>query len=89
MANPAPFDDSNRELTAPEGVSEDEVGTLPVWTDGAVCISCWELTGEELMEILQTKRVWVRVYSGASQPPIMVHTENPFIYDDEEEDEMP
>jgi len=82
MAEPTTFPEFNRSLGEPEGwdaEAEGECDVLPVWTDGAVCISCWRLSQEEMMEILQTGRIWIRIYSGSTQPAIMVHTESPFI----------
>ena len=61
-------------------MTEEECGDLPICRvqDGRI-ISCWELTDDELMEILQTKRVWLSVWSGATQPPVCVQGETPFI----------
>ena len=80
MAHPVDFEESNAVLTKPEDMTEEECGDLPICRvqDGRI-ISCWELTDDELMEILQTKRVWLSVWSGATQPPVCVQGETPFI----------
>jgi hypothetical protein len=88
MANPVGFPEFNRSLGKPKDwdpTAHGDCDVLPVWTDGAVCISCWRLTPDELMEILQTGRIWIRVYSFRdTQPALMVHTENPFVTAPEE-----
>lgn len=80
MAHPVEFPESNRALAAPDGKSADGCGSLPVHADGKeITISCWELSGDDLMEVLETKRVWVWVFAGGrSQPPIGISTKNPF-----------
>jgi hypothetical protein len=77
--NPTAFPEANVVLTKPESMTDEECGPLPVYRGGGECISCWELTGEEIMRILETKKIWVRVLSGNSQPPIALELENPFL----------
>ncbi len=54
----------NISLKAPQGVSEEECGPLPVvmtplGQDGiGTLISCWEMSDEELEIIKKTKRVF-------------------------------
>ena len=55
----------------------DGCGNLPVYRDGEQCVTCWQLSGEELLAVLQTKRVWLRV-KGQSQPPVMLTATDPF-----------
>ena len=43
---------------------------LPVYTDGIVCISCWELNFIERFKALVFGKIWIRLRSGGSQPPI-------------------
>ena len=74
---PVRFPQVNTELTPPKGMSEDECTTLPVFCDGEHVISCWEFNGDELMEILQTGRVWLWIW-GKTQPPAVVATDDPF-----------
>ena len=42
--------------------SADEAGALPVFSDGEQCISCWELSTDDLIEINMTKRASTSVY---------------------------
>lgn len=74
---PVNFPESNQVMKAPPDMKE--CSDLHVFTteDGR-CISCWELTGAELMQILQTKKIWLHVYMGGAQPPVGLSTESPF-----------
>jgi hypothetical protein len=51
-------------------MTEDECGTLPVATDGQVCLSLWKAGWRERLSILFFGRVWLWVYSGKTQPPV-------------------
>lgn len=87
---PVKFPESNAVLRKPESMTDEECSALDIFrTNDGRCISCWELTGEELMEVLKTKRVWVEVHSGATQPPIYIGTSNPFKPDIEAEGRVP
>jgi hypothetical protein len=75
MAEPVDFDESEGGVLEGGGYAKD----LPVYfdqEDGNV-ISCWQLTDDELFEVLQTKQVWV-VVQGLTHPPIYVTGEHPF-----------
>ena len=78
MAEPVPFRESNRTLTAPPGPEYSDVCELPIFCNGQVCISKWRLTEAEIAEIIRTKHVWIHVWSGETQPPIAVGAERPF-----------
>lgn len=67
--HPAEFPQVNKRLGAPKGC-EGEVGALPVCTDGNVCVSCWELTPEELEIVKRTGKIFLFVFSGETQPPV-------------------
>lgn len=76
---PVPFDEANVFLERPPSMTEEECGTLPVFRDKrGFCVSCWELSGDELMKILETKRIWLWVFSEGSQPPVSMDLEYPF-----------
>jgi hypothetical protein len=83
---PVPFDQANLFLKRPPGMTEEECGDLPVHRDErGICVSCWELDGDELMKILETKQVWLWVFGGGSQPPVALSPDNPFESEDEGE----
>ncbi len=81
---PVKFDAANVFLQRPASMSEEECGELSVFRDErGFCVSCWELSDEELMKILETKRVWLWVFSGDTQPPVSMDVENPFKNEEE------
>ena len=75
---PIDFTESTLKLGAPKG-QEKEVGDLHVYTDKKKCISCWELTDEEIKTLQKTKKIYVGVFSGSTQPPIFLSVDTPFI----------
>lgn len=72
------FEQSNKNLGAPEG-QEENVFALPVFTNGAVCISCWEMNEEERREVSETGKIWLGVWSGVTQPPVLPWVKSPFV----------
>ena len=76
---PVKFPEANKVLVHPSSMTEEECGDLHVYEDGGgQLISCWELDGDELMEILQTKRVYLFVWGGKTQPPVAIEGRSPF-----------
>lgn len=86
---PRSFKHSNRLLGAPKGYDPNdkdnpgEILALPVWTDGAVCVSCWQATWRERFSMLFFGRVWVHVWYGGSQPPIALTGTRVYLRDSE------
>lgn len=74
---PVVFTEQNAVLKAPPG-QEEECGELPTWWGDGQFISCWELDPSELKEVLETGRVWLRVFS-KHHPPVYLSTERPFV----------
>lgn len=75
---PKGFPESNNTLIRPASMTDDECGSLPVWTDGSECISRWEPTRKERLLILFGAPVWLRIMSGHTQPPVSLSPESPF-----------
>jgi hypothetical protein len=78
---PTNFDHSNAILTPPDGMDEDECGSLFVFSgnddDGLHWdISCWKLTADELRDINETGRIWLHVVG--RHPPVHLGTKDPF-----------
>ena len=74
MAVAVDFKGANCLLRAPP--DNDSVGELPIFRNGVTSVSCWELTPEELAEVVRTGRVYVAVLSGKqSQPPVFAGSE--------------
>jgi hypothetical protein len=67
---PMKFEQANRNLLKPEGMTDDECGPLPVFSDGTQCISLWKMTWRERLSALFFGKVWLFVYSGHTQPPV-------------------
>ena len=66
MAEPIEFPEVNCKWTGP-----GDIGDLPVFRDENGCnISCWELTAEEQVEVLNTGKVWLHVWG--THPPVAV-----------------
>jgi len=58
------------------------IGADPQTPGPVFCVSCWELSEEELANVMKTKRVFVAVMAHPehrTQPPIAVHGFNPFL----------
>ncbi|WP_234734784.1 hypothetical protein [Tellurirhabdus bombi] len=75
---PVDFPEANYTLGAPQGM--DNCLPLPVFRDGTNCVSCWQLTDEEVELLLVTRRIYIGVVSGKTQPPIFATTIPPFSY---------
>jgi hypothetical protein len=67
---PIDFPEANKNLLKPDGMADDECGSLPVLTDGHICLSLWKPSLRERISILLFGRVWLYVYSGYTQPPV-------------------
>jgi len=67
---PIAFPQATIELQKPEGMTDEECGSLPVFRDGQHCISCWQPTLKERLSILLFGKVWLWVWMGNTQPPV-------------------
>lgn len=65
---------ANRAYGPPDGVEESQCAVLHVFDNGPCKVSCWELTDEEIAEIVRTRRVFLSVWSGGL-PPTFVGSE--------------
>lgn len=73
MATPVEFEGQNLLLRAPAG--SENIGALPIFRNGKCCVSCWELSDGEIAEIVRSKRVYLSVFFGDTQPPVFVGCE--------------
>lgn len=69
---PIDFTQSTKVLQRPSTMAESECQSLPVWSDGKQCVSCWKASFGERIRILFTGKVWLGVHSGKTQPPVFV-----------------
>ncbi len=72
MAQAINFVGVNKVLGKPVDLTDAECGSLPVYSDGKVCVSCWELTDQEIEDVVKTRRMYCLVMSGYTQPPILL-----------------
>jgi hypothetical protein len=72
---PRTFKQANKDLLKPQGWTDEECGSLPVFTDGKVCISLWQMTWRERIKALLFGKVWLFVHSGQTQPPVALMAE--------------
>jgi hypothetical protein len=67
---PINFLEANKTLGKPQGMTDEECGSLPIYNDGQYCISCWQMTWRERFSALFFGKVWLSVMSGHTQPPV-------------------
>lgn len=72
---PTNFKEANKDLLKPQGMTDNECGSLPVMTDGKQCLSCWQMTWKERFAALFFGKVWLCVLSGQTQPPVWMQCE--------------
>lgn len=76
---PIPFKDQTVELQPNPNelvIDGQSVGTLPIFTDGQQCISCWKMTFKERLKALWNGKIWLGIHSGHSQPPVWLSADN-------------
>ncbi len=77
---PVLFEGHDVVLGAPQGWDPETQGEcigLPVMRDKGACISLWELDAEERARIAAGAHLYLQVFSGESQPPVMLHVGRP------------
>lgn len=67
---PIDFPQKTKTLKKPTSMTDEECGSLPVYSDGKVIISCWQPTWRERLSILFSGRVWLYVVAAKTQPPV-------------------
>ncbi len=72
------FPQSTKTLARPQGTTEEECGPLNVYSDGEYCVSCWQPDWKDRWRLLFGGKVWLWVWSGFTQPPVIVDTEDPW-----------
>ncbi len=69
------FKDANKTLLKPDSMTDEECGSLRVYTDGKHCVSCWKPSWKERLSLLFFGRAWLYVFSGNTQPPVYIALE--------------
>jgi hypothetical protein len=75
MGSPVEFKGQNNVLKAPKGRDNLSCSDLPVFNNKVSSTSCWQLSQDEIEEIVKTGKIYVTVWFGMSQPPIYVGDE--------------
>lgn len=78
MITPTKFDEANRNLAKPNGMTDEECNSLWVFTDGSQCVSRWKLSWKDRLRILRTGTIWLGILSGYSQPPVWLEAKPVF-----------
>lgn len=78
---PINFEQANKNLLKPEGWTDEQCGSLPVYTDGQVCISLWKMTWRERLSALFFGKVWLGVVGGQTQLPVWLMAANQIFLD--------
>ncbi len=74
MAYAVEFPGANRVLGAPPGA--ENVSSMHTFTNGNCSVSCWELDDAELAEVIRTRRIFLSVLSGVTQPAVFLAPES-------------
>lgn len=80
---PIDFEQSNKKLTKPPSMTDEQCKSLSVYVNedsaiGTSCISCWKADWRERFRFLFTGQVWLNVVSGVTQPPVALYIRDPF-----------
>lgn len=75
---PIKFKQQNITYTKPEGMTDEQCGSLPAYKYESGIISCWKMSLRERIKVLFTGVVWFDVVSQV-QPPIWLGVNIPFI----------
>ena len=67
---PIKFKEANKNLSKPESMSDNECGSLWVYSDNDQCISCWKMSLKQRINALIYGKMWLSVLSGKTQPPV-------------------
>lgn len=76
---PETFAEHNRILLKPDGMTREECGDLPIYTDGVQCVSRWRPSLADIARLVFGGSVWLIVRSGTTQHPVALATERPFM----------
>lgn len=73
MGTPVKFSGYNVNLMPP--LNSENIAAIPVFNNGVCTVSCWELSDEEVAEIVKSRRVFLTVLFGKTSPPVYVGSE--------------
>jgi hypothetical protein len=78
MAKPVQWHGANRTLTPPKAEEDtSRIESMAVFNNGNMSVSCWQLTPEELADVVQNGgKIYLAVLFGPSQPPAFIGSED-------------
>jgi hypothetical protein len=85
---PIDFPEKNKIYTKPETMTDEECGSLHVFENEQLKISCWEFTPDEFLHAIFFRKIWLSVYMNV-QPPVGLSAEFPFVKDADGHDQLP
>lgn len=56
----------------------DKADDLPAFNDGKTTVSCWRPTFWAVVKIMFTRKIWLGVLNGNTQPPVWLTADKPF-----------
>lgn len=74
---PVNFKGSNIVFGKPKNMTNEECESLHVNFDGEQSVSCWELDENDIKDIVENKRIWLRVL-GPGHPPVFLMASEPY-----------
>lgn len=76
--NPVQFPEKNMTYKKSPGMTDEECGgSLDVWENEEMKVSCWEGTPEEILHFIFFRKIWLRVFLNI-QPRVYLSPEFPF-----------
>lgn len=75
---PIAFDGVTKILSKPIGWDKSKHGacsSLPIRFENGICKSCWKFTFREFIRFLFTRRIYLHIVSGDTQPPVKLTVE--------------
>jgi hypothetical protein len=73
------FKEQNITFTKPEGLTDEQCGSLPAYRGDGEIVSCWELNAEEIKALQDNGgRIWLGICSSV-QPPVYLTVTSPFV----------
>lgn len=75
MGKGVAFEGANVVYNPPAGVPEDQCSAIHVFRNSRDLVTCWELTDEELADVIRTRRVWFTMQSGRTLFPHFIGSE--------------
>lgn len=73
---PVKFNGVNLTYKKPDNMTDKECGSLPVNQKDGVIVSCWELSEEDIENLIRTKIIWLGVHTNV-QPPVYLTVHMP------------